>query len=97
MRFILLGDEAKVLFVEGRKNLTSLRYDKKKEEWVDGGSILLDNRLGFDSSEPIDSPYRFGSFSNMKDETKITKEEAEEFIGKPIDIKAIQARLAAME
>lgn len=89
MRYLLLGDEIKRLFVEDDKQLFSLRYDKNTDKWVDGGTTLWDNRVGFDESEPEGSPYRYGNGSCMEDIVEITKEEAENFIKKQIDEKEI--------
>ena len=90
MKFLLLGDDDyKRLFVEDDEGICSLRYDFKTEEWVYGGSELHNNRVGFDSSEPIDSPYRYGNGSCMEKIVEITKVEAESFISKAIDEKEI--------
>ena len=74
MKFLLLGDDYKRLFVEDDKQLFSLRYDINLGKWVDGGMALFDNRYGFDSSEPEGSPYRWGNGSCMEEITEITKE-----------------------
>ena len=89
MKYLLLGDDYKKLFIEDDKQFKSFRYDTNKEQWVPGGTELLDNRIGFDASEPEGSPYRFGSLSCMKDIVEITKEDAEIFIGKSIDEKKL--------
>lgn len=93
MKFLLLGDDYKRLFVEDDKQLFSLRYDINSEKWVDGGMTLFDNRYGFDSSEPEGSPYRWGNGSCMEEITEITKEEAEKFINKTIDEEYIKKLL----
>lgn len=85
MKYLLLGDEYKRLFIEDDKMINSIRYDVKNEKWVDGGFTLWDNRVGFDPSEPEGSPYRYGNGSCMEDIIEITKEEAEAFISKPIN------------
>ncbi|MBR0194121.1 MAG: hypothetical protein IJQ40_01840 [Bacilli bacterium] len=89
MKYLLLGDDYKKLFIEDDKQFISFRYDANKEQWVPGGTELFDNRVGFDASEPEGSPYRFGSLSCMKDIVEITKEDAEIFIGKSIDEKKV--------
>ena len=57
-----LVNTSKKLFVEDDKQFKSFRYDPNKEQWVPGGTELFDNRIGFDASEPEDSPYRYGSY-----------------------------------
>jgi len=89
MKYLLLGDDYKKLFIEDDKQFKSFRYDTNKEQWVPGGTELFDNRIGFDASEPEDSPYRYGSLSCMKDIVEITKKDAETFIGKSIDEKKL--------
>ena len=85
MKYFLLGDDYKTLYVETDNQTASLRFDKKKKEWVSGGTRLWDNRVGFDESEPEDSPYRYGNGSCMEEITEITKKEAEKFISMSID------------
>ena len=85
MKYLLLGDDYKKLFIEDDNQFKSFRYDPNKEQWVPGGTELFDNRVGFDPFEPEDSPYRYGNLSCMKDIVEITKEEAESFIGRTID------------
>ena len=85
MKYLLLGNDYKELFIEDDKQFKSFRYDPNKEQWVPGGTELSDNRVGFDASEPEGSPYRYGNPSCMEDIVEITKEEAESFIGKPIN------------
>lgn len=89
MRYLLLGDDYKKLFIEDEKHFRSFRYDTNKEQWVPGGAELFDNRIGFDASEPEGSPYRYGCSSCMKDIVEKTKEDAEIFIGKSIDEKKL--------
>ena len=91
MKFFLLGDDYKRLFVEDDEQLFSLRYDMNLGEWVDGGTTLFDNRIGFDASEPEDSPYRYGNDSCMEGIVEISKEEAETFISKPILLSDIKS------
>ena len=97
MKFLLLGDDFKRLFVEDDKQLFSLRYDINSGKWVDGGMTLWDNRVGFDESEPEGSPYRYGNGSCMEDIVEITKEEAEEFISKSIDVEELEKLLKSKE
>ena len=85
MKYLLLGDDYKVLYVETDNQTASLRFDKEKKQWVPGGTALFDNRYGFDSSEPEDSIYRWGNGSCMEDIVEITREEAEKFIDTKID------------
>ena len=80
-----LGDEYKRLFIEDDNQVFSVRYDKRKEEWVSGGTALWDARVGFDDSEEEGSPFRYGNGACMEDIEEISKEEAEAFIGKAID------------
>ena len=87
MKYLLLGDEHKTLFIEDDEQLYSIRYDFKSGEWRLGDNELFNNRVGFDSSEPIDSPYRYGNSSCMKPIVEISHEEAEAFISKKIDEK----------
>ena len=93
MKFLLLGDNYKRLFVEDDKQLFSLRYDSKLGKWVDGGTTLLDNRVGFDPSEPEDSIYRYGNSDCMKEIKEISKEEAEAFISQKINNKELDKLL----
>ena len=76
MKFLLLGDDYKTLYVETDDRTASLRYDKNQCKWVPGGTVLFDNRLGFDSSEPEDSIYRYGNTDCMKEIREITEQEA---------------------
>lgn len=85
MKYLLLGDDYKTLFIEDDKQCRSIFYSNSKGEWLDGGMRLWDARVGFDPSEPEDSPYRYGNGSCMPDIVEITKEEAENFVGKKID------------
>lgn len=87
MKYLLLGDTYQKLFVEDDQRMYSIRYDKNSDKWVHGGTELWDNRLGFDSSEPEDSIYRYGNSDCMEDIVEITKEDAEYFIGKKINEK----------
>lgn len=84
MKYLLLGEEHKTLFIEDDEQLYSIRYDFDSGEWRPGGNELFNNRIGFDDSEPEDSPYRYGNSSCMKSITEISHEEAETFIHKKI-------------
>ena len=84
MKYLLLGEEHKTLFIEDDEQLYSIRYDFDSGEWRPGGNELFNNRIGFDDSEPEDSPYRYGNSSCMKPITEISQEEAETFIHKKI-------------
>lgn len=85
MKYLLLGDKHKTLFIEDDEQQYSIKYNPQTKEWYPGGSELFNNRVGFDSSEPIDSPYRYGNSSCMKPIVKITHEEAEAFVSQEID------------
>ena len=89
MKYLLVGDEDKTLFIEDDKRKRSIFYSKFKKEWLAGGDRLWRYRVGFDESEPEDSIYRYGNGSCMPDIKEITKEEAEAFIYKKIDEKEI--------
>ena len=52
------------------------------DEWVrDSGSVIMDHLMGYDPSEPADSPYGFGNGSVMGDIEEISYEKAMEMIG----------------
>ena len=85
MKYLLLGDEHKTLFVEDDEKQYSIKYDPQTKGWYPGGNELFNNRVGFDSSEPIDSPYRYGNSSCMRPIVEINHEEAEAFISEEID------------
>ena len=89
MKYLLLGDEYKTLFIEDEKQQCSIKYNPKTKQWYPGGNELFSNRVGFDSSEPIDSPYRYGNSSYMRSIVEITHEEAEVFIGEEIKEKDV--------
>ena len=55
MKYLLLGDDYKTLFIEDDEQQYSIKYDPQTKGWYPGGSELFNNRVGFDSSEPIDS------------------------------------------
>ena len=85
MKYLLLGDDYKTLFIEDDEQQYSIKYDPQTKQWRPGSNELFDNRVGFDSSEPIDSPYRYGNSSCMRPIVEITHEEAEAFISQEID------------
>lgn len=93
MKFLLLGDEYKRLFIEDDNQLFSIRFNKRSGEWVSGGTALWDARVGFDDSEEEGSPFRYGNGSCMEDIEEISQEEAEAFIGKKIDIEEVNRLL----
>lgn len=97
MKYLLLGDGHKTLFVEDDEKQYSIKYDPQTKGWYPGGSELFNNRVGFDSSEPIDSPYRYGNSSCMRPIVEITHEEAEAFIRENIKEKDIQRLLRGIK
>lgn len=90
MKYLLLGDEYKTLYVEDDNEALSFRYCINNDEWVPGGSDIWAARVGFDPYEPEDSIYRYGNSDCMKEIIYITLEEAESFIGKKISVKDIK-------
>ena len=90
MKYLLLGDENKTLFIEDDEQQYSIKYDPQTKQWYPGGNELFNNRVGFDNSEPIDSPYRYGNSSSMRSIVEITHEEANTFILGIIDEKVVQ-------
>lgn len=84
MKYLLMGRDYKTLYIENEKG-TCIKYIQATDEWKDGGFDLKDARVGFDPSEDIDSPYRFGNPDCMLPITEISKEEAESIVGKKID------------
>lgn len=55
-------------------------YDSQ-QGWVrDMKCLLMDRIMGYDSSEPKDSPYRLGNLDMMDRVRKISREEAEKRI-----------------
>ena len=93
MKYILLGNDFKVLYIESDDGAASVRYNKSEKKWYRTGSDLNDARVGFDPYEPEGSPYRYGCLDCMKELTYITKEEAEEFISSSIDEEKIKRLL----
>ncbi len=56
---------------------------KAEKGWVkDDKSILMDRIIGYDESEPSDSPYKIGNLSIMDLVEEISEEEAENFMRK---------------
>lgn len=82
MKYLLMGPH---LYVERDDQYKSIRYSSSEGKWVNGNHELSDSRVGFDPSEPEDSPYRYGNASCMDDIIEVTKEEAEKFIDQKID------------
>lgn len=97
MKYLLLGDDYQTLFVEDDEGFYSLRYDINNHKWVNGGTTLLDNRIGFDPSEPEDSIYRFGNSDCMKTIREISHHEAELFISSKIDEKSLIKKLESLK
>ena len=93
MKYLLVGDEYKILYVEDDKQIHSMVYNSKDNIWIPGNNELWSYRLGFDDSEPEDSIYRYGNTDCMREIKEITQKEAEAFIGKKIDEKEIQRML----
>lgn len=87
MKYLLVGDDDKTLFMEDDEQTTSIRFDVKEDDWVPAFSELFWARIGFDPSEPEDSPYRYGNTSCMPEIVEITHEEAEAFISQNINEK----------
>lgn len=85
MKYLLLGDESKRLFVESDNQIYSIWYNVNEERWVQGKTELFDARIGYDPYEPDDSIYKYGATEYLLDIVQITKEEAEKFISKKID------------
>ena len=79
MKYLLMGDDNKLLFVEDDDGF-SIFYSPKIGLWYPGGSMLNDARIGFDPSEPEDSMYRYGNTSCMKTIVEITHEQAEDYL-----------------
>ena len=57
-------------------------YDSQ-QGWIrDMKYLLMDRIMGYDASEPADSPYRIGNLDMLERVRKISREEAEEHIFK---------------
>ena len=93
MKYLLLGDESKRLFVESDNQIYSVWYNANEERWVQGKTELFDARIGYDPYEPNDSMYKYGATEYLLDIVQITKEEAEKFISKKIDEDLISTML----
>lgn len=85
MKYLLVGDNYKTLYIQDDKLTKALRYNKKENKWEDGSYSLFVASTGYDDSEPEGSPYRWGSGSSLQEITYISKEEAENFICKTIN------------
>ena len=85
MKYLLVGDDYQRLYFEDDEQTCSIRFDPRENDWIPAFSELLWARIGFDSSEPDDSLYRYGNISCMPDIIEITKEEAEAFVKQPIN------------
>lgn len=85
MKYLLVGDDYKTLYIQDDKLTKALRYNKKENKWKDGSYSLFVASTGYDDSEPEGSPYRWGSGSSLQEITYISKEEAENFISKTIN------------
>ena len=55
-------------------------YDPKQGWIVDKEFLLMDRLVGYDSSEPNGSPYKFGALDMLDRVRKISREEAEKRI-----------------
>lgn len=60
-------------------------YLFRNGKWIkDEDCIIMDHLVGFDSSEPDDSPYRFGSTSVLMEMDEISEDEAISIMNKQI-------------
>lgn len=84
MKYFLVGDEYQVLYADYGFLMAAI-FRKDDKTWKYVGPRLDDYRHGYDPSEPEGSGYGYGNHSCMEKIVPITKEEAEEFIGDPID------------
>ena len=80
MKYLLMGDDFKRLFIEDDDGF-SIYYNPYDNAWYPGGTMLNDARVGFDPSEPENSPYRYGNTSCMQEIVEITHQEAEKIMG----------------
>ena len=55
-------------------------YDPEQGWIVDKEFLLMDRLMGYDSSEPKDSPFKLGNLDMMDRVRKISREEAEKRI-----------------
>ncbi len=84
MKYYLVGDDFKRLFLEDENTGRAIFYHLGDNKWYEGTFLLWKCRVGFDSSEPDDSPYRYGNLSYMEDIAEINELEAEQFLGRKI-------------
>ena len=91
MKYYLVGDTTQKLFIEDEATEIAIYYHPNDNKWYEGTYILWKNRVGFDSSEPDDSPYRYGNSSCMEDIVEITELEAEQFLGRKMNEEEIMA------
>ena len=97
MKYLLVGDDYKTLYVEDDQQSHSIVYNPIDDIWVPSKNELWSFRVGFDPSEPEDSIYRYGNTDCMRTIKEITKEEAEAFIGKKINEKEIRRMLSFLK
>ena len=81
MRYLLVGDNTKILFAEDEASEAAIYYNAREDKWYENTYLLWEKRIGFDPSEPEDSIYRYGNIPCIEE---ITKAEAEQFIGRKI-------------
>ena len=93
MKYLLVGDDDKELFIEDVERNLSIYYNKYQNKWLYGGLKLFDARVGYDPYEPDGSPYKYGCLEYLKEIVEISKEEAEAFLEKPIDEEEIKVIL----
>ncbi|MBQ9891512.1 MAG: hypothetical protein IJM39_08895 [Firmicutes bacterium] len=75
-RYYLIYDR-----IVGKREIYSDRHSDnwlfKNGKWVpDTGFVIMDHLIGYDSSEPEDSPYRIGSTDVLMEMDEISEEEA---------------------
>ena len=66
MKYLVLGDDHKTLFIEADEQLFSVYFSKEKGEWLTGGTRLFDARVGFD-------PYKNQRSYHREDNSKRQK------------------------
>ncbi len=81
MRYLLVGDNRKTIFIEDEISENAIYYNPSENKWCEGTYKLWECKIGFDPSEPPDSIYRYGNIPSIE---TITKAEAEQFIGRKI-------------
>ena len=84
MKYYIVGDEFKNLFIEDEASEIAIYYNQKDNKWHEGTYILWKNRVGYDPSEPVGSMYRYGNLSCMEEIVEITEAEAEQFLSRKI-------------